>query len=161
MFNQDIVKCSEVLIAQQLTIAFAESASAGRMVAEFSMVPDAGKFLKGGFACYDAGLKEKLLMVPEALIEQFTPESAEVTHAMAKGLQEIIPAAIHVAVTGLTTSGGSETSEKPVGTMFVCALVGEYELFAEKVIFDGEPEEIILQTVYYTAALLVSKLATV
>ncbi|MDQ7949101.1 MAG: CinA family protein [Pedobacter sp.] len=154
MLNQDIVKCSEILIAKALTISFVESATAGRMVAEFSMVPNAGKFLKGGFVCYDASLKQEHLKVPKELIDECTPESMEVTAAIAKGLSKLIQSDIHVAVTGLPAPGGSETPEKPVGTMFIYALYRGNKLFAERLIFDGEPEEIILKTVYHTAEAL-------
>lgn len=159
MLNQDIIRCSEILIAKKLTIAFAESASAGRMAAEFAMVPNAGKFLKGSFVCYDAALKEENLKVSKKLIDQYTPESMEVTKAVAIGVSKLIKADIHVAVTGLPAPGGSETPEKPVGTMFIYALFGGAELFAERAIFDGEPEEIILKTVYHTAELVVRSLA--
>ena len=37
----------KMLIGRNLTIAFAESATAGRLSADFSMIEDAGKFLKG------------------------------------------------------------------------------------------------------------------
>jgi nicotinamide-nucleotide amidase len=158
MLNQDIIRCSEILIKKKLSIAFAESASAGRMVSEFSMVPDAGQFLKGGLACYDASLKEELLHVPKELIDEYTPESLEVTKAAAVGLQQLIEADIHVAITGLPAPGGSETPLKPVGTMFVYALLHGEELFAVRVVFDGEPEEIILKTIYHTAELLARKL---
>lgn len=158
MLNQDIVRCSEVLIAKGLTIAFAESATAGRMTAEFSMVPNAGKFLKGGFACYDADLKQKNLDVPKELIDEYTPESMEVTRAVALGLSKLINADIHVAVTGLPAPGGSETPEKPVGTMFVCALHRKEELFSVRLFFNGEPEEIILKSIYHTAEALVREL---
>jgi nicotinamide-nucleotide amidase len=160
MINQDIVRCTEILIDKKLTIAFAESASAGRMVAEFSMVPNAGKFLKGGIVCYDASLKEAILAVPKSLIDEFTPESLEVTCAAAKGLKKVISADIYVAVTGLPAPGGSETPAKPVGTMFICARYQDRELFSEKIIFDGEPEEIILKAVYHTAEQLANLLSS-
>jgi nicotinamide-nucleotide amidase len=159
MLNQDIVRCSEVLSAKELTIAFAESATAGRMASEFAMVPHAGKFLKGSFVCYDAALKEENLAVPKELVEEFTPESMEVTKAIGIGVSKLIKADIHVSVTGLPAPGGSETPEKPVGTMFIYALHHGDELFAEKIVFDGEPEEIILKTIYCTAELLVRKLS--
>jgi nicotinamide-nucleotide amidase len=158
MLNQDIIQCSELLIDKQLTIAFAESASAGRMAAEFSMVPNAGKFLKGGLVCYDASLKEEILKVPKSLIDEFTPESVEVTKALAFQLKKLIPADLHVAITGLPAPGGSENSEKPVGTMFIAAVYRGEELFMEKKIFNGEPEEIILHSIYFTAQMLVNKL---
>lgn len=158
MLNQDIVRCSELLKAKQLTIAFVESATAGRMAAEFSMVPEAGKFLKGGFVCYDASLKQENLKVPAALIDKYTPESMEVTKALAESICKVIKADLHVAVTGLPAPGGSETPEKPVGTMFICAFYHQKELFSDRIIFNGEPEDIILKTVYHTAEMLVRSL---
>lgn len=158
MLNADLVRCSKLLLEKELTIAFAESASAGRMVAEFSMVPDAGKFLKGGFVCYDACLKEDVLKVPKELIAEFTPESQEVTEAITKGVARLIKADIHIGVTGLPAPGGSETAEKPVGTMFIYCIYKKKEFFAERVIFNGEPEEIILRTIFHTAELLADRL---
>lgn len=158
MLNADVIHCCEILISKKLTIAFAESASAGRMVAEFAMVPDAGKFLKGGFVCYDVGLKEEVLGVPKQLIERCTPESAEVTAALADGLGSLIKANVHVALTGLPAAGGSETKDKPVGTMFVHANLNGTCLIADRIYFTGEPEEIILKTIYHTAERLAQKL---
>ena len=69
--------------------------------------------MKGGIACYDADLKVSLLKIPQKLIDEFTPESMEVTREMAYRLRELIASDIQVTVTGLTTPGGSETPEKP------------------------------------------------
>jgi nicotinamide-nucleotide amidase len=69
---------------------------------------------------------------------------------MAKGLKDFIKSDIQVAVTGLTMSGGSENAEKPVGTMFVHAIYGDKVVSGRRV-FDGNPEEIVLQTVDFVA----------
>jgi nicotinamide-nucleotide amidase len=98
-----------------------------------------------------------LLKVPQGLIDCFTPESMEVTREMAYRLPKLIPADIHVAVTGLTTPGGSETTEKPVGTMFVFALIRGQDASFRKV-FSGSCEDIIHQTIRATAELLISAL---
>lgn len=135
------------MIRQKLTIAFAESATAGCLSAEFARVPDAGKFLKGGIVCYDADLKCSLLGVPQELLKTFTPESEIVTRLITEGLQRVIPADIHIGCTGLTTSGGSETEEKPVGTMFLYGIKANELLFDERIVFNGSPEEIIAQTI--------------
>lgn len=158
MQSDTLLTCGRLLITRKLTIAFAESATAGRMASEFSLLPDAGKFLIGGLVCYDACLKEQLLMVPGELIKKLTPESMEVTMAIATGLEGLIPASLHIGITGLTSSGGSETPEKPVGTMFIHALLHGKALFSERVLFKGSPEEIVKQTTEYTASLLVNSL---
>jgi len=150
--------CAELLIEKKLTIAFAESATAGRIASEFSLVTDAGKFLKGGIVCYDANLKKDLLGVPAQLIEKYTPESAEVTDAITYGLARLIDADIHIGVTGLTCPGGSETAEKPVGTIFIHAIYASKPLFSERIVFQGSPEQIVLKTIFYLADLLIASL---
>lgn len=144
-------RCGKLLIRRQLTIAFAESATAGRICAEFAMVPDAGKFLKGGIVCYDADLKSSLLKVPKRDLKEFTPESETVTRLITKGIQKLIPADIHIGCTGLTAAGGSETSWKPVGTMFLHGLQGQQQVLDERIVFQGTPEEIIAQTITFLA----------
>ena len=149
-----ILSCTKLLIKKQLSIAFAESATAGRLASEFALAPDAGKFLKGGIVCYDAKIKQDLLGVPEGLIKSFSPESEIVTCSITSGLQHVISADIHIGCTGLTSPGGSETFEKPVGTMFLYGVIGNRLLFSDKKVFHGSPEDIILQTVNHTALLL-------
>ena len=105
--------------------------------------------------CYKADLKKSLLGVPHQLIEKFTPESQEVTDELARRLGKLMPADVFVAVTGLTTPGGSETAEKPVGTMFVSVLVKDH-LFSERYEFKGSCEEVIKQTIIAAAALVIS-----
>lgn len=152
-----VMQCGKALSERQLTIAFVESATAGRLAAEFSMCPESGSILKGGLVCYDASLKESILHVPKDMIRRFTPESAEVTRELAERLQTYIPADIHIAVTGLTCPGGSETPEKPVGTMFV-HLCTRGKSLAIRDIFSGKPEEIVLQCIDRIAQLVLSEI---
>jgi nicotinamide-nucleotide amidase len=157
MAEPKILTCSKLIAEHQLTIAFAESATAGWLCSEFALAPESGKILKGGIVCYDASLKEKILGVNPDLIKQFTPESEEVTREMAVKLKGVIESDIQVAVTGLTSPGGSETPEKPVGTMFVYAFIkGEPAHFRK--VFKGTCEEVIHQTIDATAELLTNKL---
>ena len=147
----ELKRCGKLLIQHQLTIAFAESATAGRICAEFAMIPDAGKFLKGGIVCYDANLKCSLLKVPKHELKAFTPESETVTRSITKGLQKLITADIHIGCTGLTAPGGSETPWKPVGTMFLHGIHGQQQLLDERIVFQGNPHEIVSQTITFLA----------
>lgn len=146
-----LLACSQLLTQKQLTIAFVESATAGRIAAEFSMLPDAGKFLKGGIVCYNSDLKSSLLGVSKKLITVNTPESEIVTYSITLGLQKLIPANLYIGCTGLTSPGGSETPDKPVGTIFLCGIQGQKIIFIEKLNFQGSPEIIVLQTVNQVA----------
>lgn len=154
MEDETIKNITKYLIEKKLSLAFAESATAGALCARFSLMDDAGDFLKGGIACYDACLKQSLLNVDESLLKKYTPESMEVTKAITFGLAGLIPANIHIGVTGLTCPGGSETAEKPVGTMFIYAIFNEEHIFSERMNFSGTREEIVSGTIGRCAALL-------
>ncbi|GGM88507.1 damage-inducible protein CinA [Dyadobacter beijingensis] len=155
-----VIQCGKALSERQLTVAFVESATAGRLSAEFSMCPESGSILKGGLVCYDAALKESVLHVPKDMLRHFTPESAEVTRELAERLQTFIPADLHIAVTGLTCPGGSETPEKPVGTMFV-HLFTKGKSVAVREVFSGGPEDIVLQCIDRTAELILAEIPAV
>jgi nicotinamide-nucleotide amidase len=157
MAEQKILTCSKLMAEQGLTVAFAESATAGWLCSEFALAPESGKVLMGGITCYDASLKETLLKVPHELITAFTPESQEVTDELAKRLPALINADICIGITGLTAPGGSETKEKPVGTMFVSALI-RARLVSKRWLFQGSCEEVIHQTIEATAELLINEL---
>jgi nicotinamide-nucleotide amidase len=157
MPSETVLTCANILMDKKLTIAFAESASAGRLSAEFSLIPECGNMLKGGIVCYDACIKQDILGVPKEVIEEYTPESAEVTKELAERMQDFIKADIQVAITGLTTPGGSETPEKPVGTMFIHAII-QGKPFAVREVYKGEAEDIVLQTVDRVAQLLIDEL---
>jgi len=158
MAEELILKCSKIIAEHKLTIAFAESATAGWLCSEFALAPESGKTLMGGIVCYDADIKKYLLKIPEELIEKHTPESAEVTEELAKRLQNFIHSNIQVGVTGLTTVGGSETAEKPVGTMFIHIII-QGRAIPMRQVFSGSAEEIIHQTVNCVAQTLIDELS--
>src|SRR5215217_3656786 len=95
-----ISECSALMAEKGLTVAFAESATAGWLCSEFALTEHSGKVLKGGIVCYDADLKVSLLGVPRELFEKYTPESMEVTRELAERLGSKIPSDIQVGVTG-------------------------------------------------------------
>jgi nicotinamide-nucleotide amidase len=154
-----IENCVRLLISQGRKIAFAESATAGRLASEFALVPESGKVLLGGIVCYDPEVKTSILKVPKKLIDDFTAESAEVTQALAENLTAYFDADIFVAVTGLASPGGSETPEKPIGTMFFHVILSEGAV-AHREVFEGNPEEVVLHAIDRVCSLISEKLAT-
>jgi nicotinamide-nucleotide amidase len=111
-----------------------------------AMTEQSGKVLTGGLVCYDASIKTSLLGISEDFIKQFTPESAEVTAALSERLPPLIPADMHIGVTGLTTPGGSETAQNPVGTVFADIWFNQQH-YAMREVFNGSPEEVVLSAV--------------
>ncbi len=157
MPSHDVIELAHYMKERNLTVSFAESATTGRFIDEFTRVPECGDGVLGSIVCYDKSVKTNLLKVPREAIEQYTAESPEVTQLLAERLKELIPADIMIAVTGLASPGGSETPEKPVGTMFVHGFILD-KAFSKRWVFDGEPDDIISQTINATANFILKKL---
>lgn len=148
-----VEQCTQLLVKHKLKIAFVESATAGRLAAEFSLTQQAGQCLLGSLVCYDACIKQNLLKVPKAWIDQFSPESAEVTQLITQNLTQFFDADIQVGVTGLASAGGSETPQKPVGTMFFHMIIKK-QVYTHREVVQGKPEEIVLQAIDRIAQLI-------
>ena len=138
--------CSRLLTDNNLTIAFAECSTGGRITSDFSTVSDATSFLKGGLICFDNAMLEQLLSIPKEMIENYTPESSEVAEAITYGLRQVIDADIHIGITGLIKPAGNEHYEKPIGTMFVHSTFHGKFLFSKRYNFQGDASTIITQT---------------
>ncbi|SHM37887.1 CinA family protein [Flavobacterium saccharophilum] len=157
MASKKVTACCKALIEKKWTITFVESASAGKMNYEFSAVFDSGKILIGGMVCYHTSMKEDLLHIPPGTIEKHTAESAIVTKLMAQNFHLHVKSDVCVALTGLTTPGGSESETKPVGTIFVHIVFPEKEI-AIRFLFNGTAEEIIDQAIDAVADLILEEI---
>lgn len=157
MASEKVIACSEALAEKNWMIAFVESVSAGKMSYEFSTVPESGKILVGGMVCYDASMKEVVLEIDHKMIKEFTPESAEVTEAMANNFCKFHEADVCVAVTGLASPGGSESEEKPVGTIFL-HFVFPHGHVAKRFEFDGTPDAIIDKAIEAVAETIIDEI---
>ncbi len=73
------------LIERGITIALAESISAGAIASKLTSVVGASKSLIGGIVCYTRFAKEKFLGVPASLIDEQGTVSRDVALAMADG----------------------------------------------------------------------------
>ena len=131
-----------------LTVAFAESCTAGMLASDFVKAKGSSDVLKGSLVVYQPEVKQKLLGVKKETLDLYTAESQQVTNEMVMGLKKLLNADISVATTGLAGEGGSENPEKPVGTMFVSILYdGKAEEFRE--VFKGNTDSIRKQLVDY------------
>jgi len=132
---------ADYLIRNELSISFAESITGGKLMSSLVSTPGISKVLLGGVVCYNASLKKKLLSVPDYLIEQYTTESAEVSIAIAKGIQKLTKAKISVGITGLASLGASASPLKPVGTVYTCFMINR-RFYLDKFIHQGNRDQI-------------------
>jgi len=156
MASKKVTTCCKALIEKKWTITFVESASAGKLNYEFSTVFDSGKILIGGMVCYHPSMKEDLLHIPPGTIKEYTAESAIVTKLMAENFHLHVKSDVCVALTGLTTPGGSESPSKPVGTIFIHIVFPDKEV-AKRFEFKGSAEEIIHQAIDAVANLILEE----
>jgi nicotinamide-nucleotide amidase len=99
--------------AAGVTLATAESCTAGLISAALTEVPGASAVLERGFVTYSNAAKAEMLGVAPELIAAHGAVSEEVAAAMAAGALAASAADMAVAVTGVAGPGGS--ARKPEG----------------------------------------------
>jgi nicotinamide-nucleotide amidase len=127
-------------ISRKLTLATAESCTAGAMAQLLANAPGAGENFHGGFVVYTKENKSAALGVPPDLIARHSAVSEEVAAAMAQGALERCPADLAVAITGVA---GPEPDEdgNPVGLVHVAVAGRNGFLIGRKHLFDDSSKD--------------------
>ncbi|HKD06171.1 MAG TPA: competence/damage-inducible protein A [Bryobacteraceae bacterium] len=106
------------LLEQHATLATAESATGGGLADRISSIPGSSAYFLGGFVTYTARMKTDLLGVPEDLLKQFGPVSAETAEAMATGARRRTSATWAISITG-NAGPTTDGDQAPVGSIYV------------------------------------------
>jgi nicotinamide-nucleotide amidase len=130
----------DLLRGRGLTLATAESCTAGLVASRLATVPGASDVLVGGVVAYADEVKREVLGVPAAVIERHGAVSPECAAAMAEGARRVTGADIAVSVTGIAGPGGG-TPAKPVGLVYLHASGPGFERERE-VRFSGPRENV-------------------
>lgn len=109
---------AQLLLSHRLTIALAESCTAGLIAHRLARTPGALAYLDGGVVAYSNGAKVRWVGVPEELLERHGAVSAEAARAMAEGIRTRAGTVLGLATTGIAGPTGA-TPEKPVGLVFI------------------------------------------
>ena len=107
----------ELLIAKGKTLSAAESCTGGEIAHMITTVAGSSAYFLGSVTSYAISVKEKVLGVPHALIEEKGVVSSEVAAAMAEGVRRLTGSDYAVATTGLAGPGGDDVN--PVGTVWI------------------------------------------
>ncbi|MFP5345909.1 MAG: CinA family protein [Actinomycetes bacterium] len=105
--------------AAGLTVAVAESLTAGLVSARLADVPGASAVLRGAVVAYATDLKSSMLDVPTELLAERGPVDPDVAVAMATGARTRLSADLGVATTGV--AGPDPQDDVPPGLAFVAA----------------------------------------
>lgn len=138
---QEIV---DVAASKSVKVGTAESLTGGLIGKAITAIPGASDIYAGGIVSYTNPVKEKLLGVPEEILDSVGAVSEECAIAMAQGARKALGCDIAVSVTGIAGPTGAEPG-KPVGTVWI-GIADEQDAFAQLRNFEGERGVIRVQT---------------
>ena len=122
------------------TLSAAESCTGGGIGAALTAIPGSSRVYKGGIIAYTNWVKEHLLYVDPAVLEQFGAVSEPVAKAMAEGARACLKTDIAVSITGLAGPDGDDRGNA-VGTVFI-GYCDEDTSYAKKFCLKGDRETI-------------------
>ena len=144
MINENNLKKAEKLVSilseKGLKVTFAESCTGGLLGATLTAVSGASGVFDGSLVSYANEVKNEKLGVDKSVLESVGAVSEECARQMALGALKAFCADCAASITGIAGPlGGS--AEKPVGTVFIAAAVGN-EVTVEHCLFTGDREAV-------------------
>ncbi len=101
-----------------LTLATAESCTAGLVAARIADIPGASDVLRGGAVTYCDAVKRRVLGVSEDTLRLHSAVSDPCAREMAVGARGLFEADMAVSLTGYAGPGGG-TLDDPAGTVYI------------------------------------------
>ena len=136
---------ADALLERKLTIATAESCTAGLLAGRLTDLAGSSAYVLGGLVVYSNQAKHDLAGVPTELIERVGAVSAEVAGALAAGARTRLGADIGVGITGIAGPGGG-SAEKPVGLVHL-SVAGPGGVIDRRVNLPGSRTDVRQRTV--------------
>ena len=144
-------RVADLATARGETVAVAESLTSGKIAAALGAAPEAATWLRGGVVAYHPEVKRNVLNMPDVPVV-----SRPAAEALARNVRTLLGADIAVAVTGV---GGPEPSDgEPAGTVWF-GTASEAGVTACSAHFDGEPDEVLDQTVRFALTCLLDRMS--
>lgn len=119
---EDVV--GRLLVAQNRTLAVAESCTGGLISHRLTNVPGSSRYFMEGLVTYSNEAKMQLLGVSPQTLESFGAVSRQTALEMAAGVRRRGGTDVGLASTGIAGPGGG-SDEKPVGLVYLAVAVGE------------------------------------
>jgi len=131
------------LTEKRLTLALAESCTAGLAADLLARVSGASAALWGSFVCYTAEAKQRMLGLDGSFLKQYGLVSGETARAMALHALDRAGVSVTAAVTGIAGPLG-DGSGTPVGTVWI-AVAWQGNCREKELHFQGTRSEIRMQ----------------
>jgi nicotinamide-nucleotide amidase len=140
-----------------VTIATAESLTAGLVASTLAQVPGASAVLRGGVVAYATEIKHSVLGLDQALLEHVVSEA--VAAAMAQAAASVLSADIGVATTGV--AGPQGLDGQPPGTVWLAVYDARNGLSKTKLLeIEGDREQIREKSANEAIALVMELLSS-
>ncbi|TDB48831.1 nicotinamide-nucleotide amidase [Photorhabdus khanii] len=160
ILTQLSIELGKKLRQQKLWVTCAESCTGGWLAKAISDIAGSSAYFDRSFVTYSNKAKHQMLGVSETTLQQYGAVSEQVVREMAAGALQAAHADLAVSVSGIAgPDGGSE--EKPVGTVwfgFAYRTINGIEIVSRHCCFNGDRNEIRLQSAIYSLKTLLSEI---
>ncbi|PXA76083.1 CinA family protein [Auritidibacter sp. NML100628] len=128
-----------------LTVATAESLTAGLLAARIADVPGASAILNGGVVSYQNKIKQRVLGVDAHLLSTRGAVDPVTAEQMARGAQRVCDSDIGISTTGV--AGPEPHQGKDVGTVYIGLCIADHVSQHVELHLQGDRAQIRHQTV--------------
>ena len=149
-------KTVEMLLDNGLTIAAAESLTAGLFQSELAEIPGVSGTLVGGVVTYTEQAKIEQLGITKALLDEYGVVSSECAAAMAFNVREKFGTHIGVGLTG--AAGPAGHGSQPAGTIWIALSIGQEPPITYRMQLSGSRNTNRIRAVKFTYSFLMRKL---
>ncbi|MDB9809254.1 CinA family protein [Flavobacteriales bacterium] len=146
----------QLCIEKGVSIAVAESCTAGLIASKLTTIPGSSSYFNGGVVAYHNKIKTKILGVRQSIIDEKTEVSVEVVNQMAKSVLEKFDANFAIATTGYAGPSGG-TNKNPIGTVFI-AIASVVGIVVNRFVFLGNRQSIVNQASESALSLLYNEI---
>ncbi len=146
----------QLCIEKGVSIAVAESCTAGLIASKLTTLPGSSSYFNGGVVAYHNKIKTKILGVRQSIIDEKTEVSVEVVNQMAKSVLEKFDANFAIATTGYAGPSGG-TNKNPIGTVFI-AIASVVGIVVNRFVFLGNRQSIVNQASESALSLLYNEI---
>lgn len=146
----------QLCIEKGVSIAVAESCTAGLIASKLTTLPGSSSYFNGGVVAYQNEIKTKILGVSQSIIDEKTEVSVEVVNQMAKSVLEKFDANFAIATTGYAGPSGG-TNKNPIGTVFI-AIASVVGVVVNRFVFLGNRQSVVNQASESALSLLYNEI---
>lgn len=138
----DTIQLLETLRQRGLTLCSAESCTGGNIAHCITRIPGCSDVFMGGVVAYDNSVKRNVLDVSVETLDSYGAVSAQVVRQMLSGACRAVGAQCAVATSGVAGPGGG-TPDKPVGTVWIGAIIPGKDPDVRLFNFNGDRDDVI------------------